>query len=99
MSINEDEIIHIAELARIGISDDEVKSMQIEMSDILEHFEVLKDIIVNKKEPLTLSDDLHSVTRKDLDNNKSLTTNDSMLSNVPDLQEGFIKIQSVFELQ
>ena len=54
MSINEDEIIHIAELARIGMSDDDVKSMQVEMSNILEHFEVLKDIIVNKKEPLPL---------------------------------------------
>ena len=99
MSINEDEIIHIAELARIGMSDDYVKSMQVEMSNILEHFEVLKDIIVNKKEPLTLSDDLHSVTREDLDINKSSSTNDLMLSNAPDLQEGFIKIQSVFELQ
>ena len=54
---------------------------------------------MNKKEPLTLSDDLHSVTREDLDINKSSSTNDLMLSNAPDLQEGFIKIQSVFELQ
>lgn len=97
MAITEKDIVHIAELARIGITNDEVKSMQIEMSKILEHFNVLKDVVVNKKEPLTLSDELHSVTRKDLDNNESLVANDNMLSNVPELQEGFIKIQAVFE--
>jgi len=97
MAITEKDIVHIAELARIGITNDEVKSMQIEMSKILEHFNVLKDVVVDKKEPLTLSDELHSVTRKDLDNNESLVANDNMLSNVPELQEGFIKIQAVFE--
>tara|TARA_B100000676_G_C17883663_1_gene735327 strand:+ start:642 stop:935 length:294 start_codon:yes stop_codon:yes gene_type:complete len=97
MSINQDDIMHIANLARIGLSKEDISNLQVEMANILEHFEVLKNIEVNKKEPLIQSDEIQSVTREDLNNNTLSNMNSSMLSNAPELQEGFIKIQSVFE--
>ncbi|MCD6233126.1 Asp-tRNA(Asn)/Glu-tRNA(Gln) amidotransferase subunit GatC [bacterium] len=46
--ISQDEVQHIAKLARIALSSDEVKKMQKDLSQILDYFEMLKRADISK---------------------------------------------------
>ena len=60
------------------LNDDALIEAQI-LSDPVYFAEIFLRSHADKKEPLVLSDELHTVTRKDLANNESLVTNDNML--------------------
>lgn len=44
MSISLDEVLHIAALARLGISHEQARAAAIELSSILEHMQVLSQV-------------------------------------------------------
>ena len=46
MKIKKNEVIHIAELSRLKLSDEEVSRFQIQLSGILEYIEKLNEIDV-----------------------------------------------------
>jgi aspartyl-tRNA(Asn)/glutamyl-tRNA(Gln) amidotransferase subunit C len=49
--ISEEEVKHIAKLARLGLTQVEVKKMQKELSSILDYIKKLKKVDVSKIEP------------------------------------------------
>ena len=44
MKLSREEVIHIAALARMGITEAEIEKAREQLSNILENFEVLKEI-------------------------------------------------------
>jgi aspartyl/glutamyl-tRNA(Asn/Gln) amidotransferase C subunit len=44
MKLSREEVIHIAALARMGMSETEIEKAREQLSNILENFEVLKEI-------------------------------------------------------
>ena len=44
MALSEAEVRHLARLARVSVSDEEVARLQAQLSTILEHFELLNAI-------------------------------------------------------
>jgi len=49
--INKQEVQHIAKLARLGLSKEEIKKFQKDLSSILDYFALLKEIDVSKVKP------------------------------------------------
>ncbi|MDI6603013.1 MAG: Asp-tRNA(Asn)/Glu-tRNA(Gln) amidotransferase subunit GatC [Patescibacteria group bacterium] len=53
--ISKEEVQHIAKLARLGLTEKEVKKFQKELSSILDYIEKLKEVDISKIEPTSHS--------------------------------------------
>ncbi len=95
MRITNDEVRHIATLARIGMTDDEVDRMRDEMSQILESFDVLQQIDTEAVEPTGHSVGLDSVVRLDEVTGSSPVAD--VLLNAPATEGDFVRVRAVLE--
>ena len=84
MTVDDEEVRHIASLARIDLDDEEIERFTEQFGDILEYFEALEDV------PEVESDaDLTNVMRPD-EVEESLTQEEA-LRNAPETEDGYFK--------
>ena len=95
MRITDEEVRHIATLARIGMTDDEVERMRDEMSQILESFDVLQQIDTDAVEPTGHSVDLDSVLRSDEVAESSSVAD--VLLNAPATEDDLVRVRAVLD--
>lgn len=95
MRITTEEVRHIATLARVGMTDDEVERMRDQMSNILEQFDVLEQVDTRGVEPTGHSAGLRTVMRGD--SVEPSADRDDILSNAPRSQEDLIRVRAVLE--
>lgn len=95
MRLTTDEVKHIAALAKISMTDDDVDQIRSEMSSILDHFDVLQNIDTDGVEPMDNPMELKSVTRED----KVRVSMDpeAVLANAPRSEKPFIKTRAVLD--
>mgnify|MGYP001163248306 CR=1 FL=1 len=65
MPISRDDVKHIAHLARLGLTEEEISHFQGQLESILEYVDKLKTVDVSRVEPMTHVLDLKNVYRKD----------------------------------
>lgn len=95
MPLTREEVIHIATLCRLGLSEEEIALFQQQLSNILEQFEVLKEVDTENVEPTGHSVALHSVMRED--EPRPCYDKEDILANAP-LREGdFFRVKAVLE--
>jgi len=63
--ISKEEVKHIAKLARLGLTEEEIEKFQKELSAILDYIEKLKEVDIEGVEPMSHSIKLENVTRQD----------------------------------
>ena len=95
MSLTREEVLHIAKLARIGLSEDDVTMFQEQLSQILDHFEALRALDTEGVEPTSHPLPLESVMRSD-EAQPSLTT-EEVLENAPLAEDGAFRVRAVLE--
>ena len=95
MKLSREEVLHIARLARLGLSETEIERLSEQLSQILEHFEVLQKVDTTGVPPTAQSINLQSVMRED-EVRPSLPAND-VLSNAPRREEDFFRVRAVLE--
>lgn len=95
MALTQEEVRHIALLARLGLSPQEVERMREQLSSILEHFQVLQELDTSGVPPTAYTVPLHSVFREDQPS-PSFPTED-ILANAPRPEEGYFRVQAVLE--
>ncbi len=95
MSLSADEVRHIALLARLGISEDEVEKFRGQLSNIMENFEILKQVDTTDLPPTSQSVNLENVYRPD-EPKPSLPPSD-VLANAPGQEDGSFKVNAVLE--
>ena len=95
MSVNADQVRHVAKLARIAMSDAEVEAMLPEFNNILGWVEQLSEVDTDGIEPLTAVIENHLRLRDDDDNDGDCR--DAVLKNAPDAQHGFYAVPKVIE--
>lgn len=95
MRLSEENVRHVALLARIGVADDEINQMRDDLSDILAHFEVLGQIDTCGVEPTGHSVNLESVMRDDVV--EESVPLDDVLANTPNREGDFIRVRAVLE--
>ena len=65
MKLSREEVLHIALLARLGLSETEVDKLREQLSNILENFEVLQQVDTTDVPPTAQSIPLQNVLKAD----------------------------------
>ena len=65
MALTPEQVRHIAHLARLGLTDEDVEKFSHQLSDILDYFERLKAVNTDDVPPTAYPLDLHNVMRDD----------------------------------
>lgn len=78
MQLSQEQVRHIAKLARLGLSDDEVKKFSTQLTNILQYIEVLNEVDTTSVEMTNQVTGLKNVMRDDVINN-DWTTRDELL--------------------
>ncbi len=95
MALDRAEVEHIATLARIGLTENEVEMLREQLSHILEQFEVLSDLDTTDVTPTGHAVKLEAVMRDDIPHG-SLDSQD-VLSNAPRREGEFFRVKAVLE--
>jgi aspartyl-tRNA(Asn)/glutamyl-tRNA(Gln) amidotransferase subunit C len=95
MRLSYEQVRHIAWLARLGLSDEEVEKFSLQLSNILENFEILQQVATANVQPATHTVELQNVFRKD--NVAESYSQAEILSNAPKQAEKCFKVQAILE--
>ena len=95
MRLTTDEVRHVAELAKLSLTDDEVNLYAGQLSAILSYATDLLAIDTSHVPPTPYVLDLENVMRDD-EPEPSLS-NKAALANAPDSADGFFRVRAVFE--
>jgi len=95
MKLSYEQVRHIAWLARLGLSEEEVEKFSLQLSDILENFEILKQVDTANVPPATHTIPLQNVFRKD-DVAESYSQAE-ILANAPKQEGNCFKVQAILE--
>ena len=87
MKVSIDEVKYIAKLAKLNFSDDEAKEFAGEFESILDQFQYLSDMELEKEklEPIVRKDEVKEFDCKDL------------FRNVKDMQDTYIRVPKIIE--
>jgi aspartyl-tRNA(Asn)/glutamyl-tRNA(Gln) amidotransferase subunit C len=95
MSVTSDQVRHIAKLARIAMSDEELERLVPEINNILGWVEQLGEVNTDGVEPLTAVIDQKLRLRDDIVTDGNIR--DEVLDNAPEAQHGFFAVPKVIE--
>ncbi len=95
MELDRTQVEHIAALARIELTDEEVESFGQQLSQILEQFELLRQLDTTDVPPTGHAADLNTVTREDVA--QDCLTPEDVLSNAPRREGEFFRVKAVLE--
>ncbi len=93
--ISKEEVQHIAKLARLGLSKEEIRKFQKELSKILDYIEKLKEVDVKKIEPTNHSILVENVMREDQESAKRKAQSAKLLELTPETKDGYLKTKSI----
>ena len=95
MSVSTEQVRHIANLARIAVTDAEVERLVPELNNILGWVEQLGEVNTDGVEPLTAVIDQKLRLREDKVTDGDCR--DEVLANAPDAEHGFFAVPKVIE--
>jgi len=95
MPVSTEQVRHIARLARIAMSDEEIERLAPELNNILGWVEQLGEVNTDGIEPLTAVIDQKLRLRDDAVTDGNIR--DEILANAPDAQHGFFAVPKVIE--
>jgi aspartyl-tRNA(Asn)/glutamyl-tRNA(Gln) amidotransferase subunit C len=93
--ISRDDVLHVAKLARLHLTDDEVDRMQVQLSNILEAVETLRDVDTSAVGPTASVIQLENIMREDVA--RPGLTRDAALANAPLRDDPFLRVPTVLE--
>ena len=95
MKLSREEVLHIARLARVGLTEEDVDRLREQLSNILENFEILKQVDTTDVPPTAQSIPLQNVTKDD--GVKDSLPQDEALANAPRKEGQYFRVKAVLE--
>ena len=95
MKISREEVLHIARLARVALTEEEITRLSEQLSQLLENFEILQQVDTTDVPPTAQSVALQSVMRGD-DVTASFTPED-ILANAPRREGDQFRVRAVLD--
>jgi aspartyl-tRNA(Asn)/glutamyl-tRNA(Gln) amidotransferase subunit C len=95
MALTNEQVEHVAMLARLGLSDEERERMREQLSSILGHIDQLRTVDTSDIPPTAQVIPLAPVLRDDVVQ-PSLTV-EQVLANAPRTEGGFIKVRAILD--
>ena len=93
MKITDEEVRHVAKLSRLELSEEELKTLGGQLSQVLTYIEKLNELDTSGVEPMSHAVGVVNVFREDREG-KSLGVEDA-LGDAPEKEEGFFKVPKV----
>ena len=93
--IGEAQVRHVAKLARLDLTDEEVARFSTQLSAILDYMEKLNELDTDSVEPLAHCLPIHNIFREDVVT-ESLDT-ELVLENAPQHFENFFKVPKILD--
>jgi aspartyl-tRNA(Asn)/glutamyl-tRNA(Gln) amidotransferase subunit C len=90
--IDRDQVLHVARLARLQVSDEEIERMAPELSKILGHVETMNELELEGVEPTSHVVDLVNVLREDVP--RDSLSRERALEQAPDAADGGFRVPS-----
>jgi aspartyl-tRNA(Asn)/glutamyl-tRNA(Gln) amidotransferase subunit C len=95
MPIDKDEILRIARLGRLFVSEDEIGPLQRHLNGILEHFERLKGLDLEGIDPFAAEDEAGGFLRED--EVASWPGREEVLQQAPKREGDFFRVPRILE--
>ncbi len=89
------QVLHIAELAKLALTEEEITLFAEQLSEILDYADRLNSVDTEAIPPTAQVLAMHDVTREDVVH-PSLTP-DQALANAPDRHNDFFRVKAVFD--
>jgi aspartyl-tRNA(Asn)/glutamyl-tRNA(Gln) amidotransferase subunit C len=90
--IDREQVLHVARLARLALSEEEVEKMSSELSTILEHVERISELDLEGVEPTSHVVELENVLRPD--EPRPSWPRERILEQAPDPADGAFRVPS-----
>jgi aspartyl-tRNA(Asn)/glutamyl-tRNA(Gln) amidotransferase subunit C len=90
--IEREQVLHVAKLARLGLSEEEIETMAGELSGILAHVDRISELDLEDVAPASHVVELENVLRADVPH-KSLSR-EAALASAPDPVDGAFRVPS-----
>jgi aspartyl-tRNA(Asn)/glutamyl-tRNA(Gln) amidotransferase subunit C len=97
MKLSEEEIQHIAKLARLDLTEEELKKYGGQLSGVLDYINQLKEVDVKDVAPTAQVTGLTNLFREDEVKDWDKKEVELALKNAPEAEDGFIKVKRVLE--
>ncbi|MED4752480.1 Asp-tRNA(Asn)/Glu-tRNA(Gln) amidotransferase subunit GatC [Brevibacillus choshinensis] len=94
-AITRKEVEHVANLARLQLTEEEAERYTKDLNAILEFAAKLNELDTSNVAPTSHATDVKNVMREDL--NRPSLPREEVLKNAPDHEEGQFKVPAVFE--
>ena len=91
MKLTREQTKHIAKLARLRLSEAEIEKFGQQLSSILEYIALLNEVDTENVAPTAQTTGLKNVSREDSPSEEECLTQEEVLSNAPEKQDGHIK--------
>ena len=94
-TLTNEEVKHVSQLAKLGLSDGDIVKFQKQLTDIVEFVGKLQEVDTENIEPTNQVTGLENVFRED-EVKESLSQNE-VLANAPRKHKGYFLVDSIFE--
>ncbi len=95
MSLTPEEVTHIARLARVGLSQDDVSRFQDQLSQILDYFQRLQEADTENIPPTAHTLAMHNIMRDD--EPRPSFDKEDILANAPQREGDHFRVRAVLE--
>jgi aspartyl-tRNA(Asn)/glutamyl-tRNA(Gln) amidotransferase subunit C len=95
MKLSREEVLRLATLCRLSLSEEEMERFQEQLSHILENFEVMQQVDTSDVPPTAYPIPLENVVGED-EVAPSLPQSD-ILANAPHQEEGYFRVKAILE--
>ena len=93
--IDRETVIHVAKLARLGLSEEDINLFQGQLSVILQNIAILQEADVSSVSPTAHASRLTNIMRTDTP--RPSYPPEVLLANAPDQEDNYLKVNAVLE--
>ena len=93
MSITKEDVIKVANLARLDLTEAEENEFAPQLNAILNYFEELQELDTENVEPTTRAIDINNITRAD--EQKTYEDRESLLNSAPEREDEFFRVPKI----
>jgi aspartyl-tRNA(Asn)/glutamyl-tRNA(Gln) amidotransferase subunit C len=93
--IDRETVIHVARLARLGLSEQDIETFRTQLSSILQNIAILQEADVSGVSPTAHASRLTNIMRADMP--EPSYPPEALLANAPDQEDNCLKVNAVLE--
>jgi len=95
--ISKKDVEHVARLAKLKLTDNEIDKFSKQLSEIISYVEELDKVDTSKTEPTNQTTGLENVSRQDNKNSETVLSQDEALSGTEAEHNGYFVVDAIFQ--